>query len=924
MRNRLIQILVALFIIGLILTQFLGLYTDWVWFDSVNFGDIFTKTLFLKIIAGGIIGLIVFAIVYVNLTIVRKLIAKTPHVHEFDADNIEYLEKRLSTTDYIAEFLQSKNAGLIVLIVAAFFGLGSAFSESQYWMDFARFINATNFGIVDPLFNTDLGYYIFKLPFYLSLYNTIMSISFIVTLVVAALYYFIGLFQKFQTSPAAKNTFNTAIAHLSIMGAFTLGVRAIGYKLDADQLMYSPRGVAFGASYTDLYASRPVFFFMLVLAAVGAILFLANIRLKNLRILVVVPVVLIALGTIAGTVYPAIIQQFVVTPNELEKEGPYIQNNITYTRQAYNLSNISEEFFPANADLTLEDLDNNALTVDNIRIHDLRPLIDTYNQIEAIRPYYSFLDVDIDRYIIEGHLRQIMVSPRELDINKLDASAQTWINTHLKYTHGQGAVVSPVNKATAQGLPTFFVNQIPPKSYTNDIIIDQPDIYFGEQTDHYIITNTDTPEIDYTSANGPITDFYNGEDGIKLTFLNKLLYSIRYSTTKMILNQDINADSKLLINRNIIDRVQEIAPFLIYDSDPYMVIDDNRLFWIIDAYTYTSYYPYSEPYIQGINYINNSVKVVIDAYNGTTSFYLFNPEDPLAQTYLKIFPNLFTDYAEMPETLKQHIRYPEDLFSIQAKMLLHYHMTDVSTFFYKDDAWKVATEIYSQNGQVQVDPKYILMRLPGEEVEEFIMMLPFTPAERNNLVAWMAVRMDGENYGDMRIYQFPRQEFVNGTLNIENRIDQDTEISQQLTLWSQQGSGVIRGNMMVIPIDQSLIYVEPIYLKASAQGLPELKRIVVAFGDELVMEETLDKALAKIFGTTEDDNPNPENPGGLAATVLQLADYAQTLYDQMITAAQSGDWASYGDYQTELSDILNQLAELAAKNAEEATVIPTP
>lgn len=921
MRKRLIAIIATVFIIIAVLFQFLALYTDWVWFHSINFGSIFTRTLFLKVLSGATIGLIVFIIIYINLSIARKLLAKTPSHNDFSEDNIEFLKKRLTTADYITEFVKGKYAKIIILLASLFFGIAAGISGSQSWMQFAQFLNATPFGIADPIFGTDIGYYIFKLPFFLTINKTLVSISFIAAIGVAAIYYFVGLFQKFQSHPGSERTFNSAISHLSIIGAFALLLKGLGYKLSADQLMYSPRGVAFGASYTDLYASRPIYFLLIFMAIIGAVIFLANIKLKRVRLLVIVPVVLVAFSTIVGSIYPSIIQSFVVKPNELEKESPYIENNITFTRQAYGLSNMAEKYFPATTNLTKKDLDNNLNTIDNIRLHDLRPLIDTYNQIEAIRPYYDFLDVDIDRYMINGELRQLMLSPRELNIEKLEGSAKTWINTHLKYTHGQGAVVSPVNEASAQGLPTFMVHQIPPKSYSEDIEIEQPDIYFGEQTDHYIITNTDTPEIDFTSADGPITTYYTGSDGIKLNFLNKLLYSARLNTLKLVLNQDINSESKLLINRNIKDRVSKIAPFLLYDSDPYLVINDKKLYWMIDAYTYTKYYPYSQPYQDGLNYINNSVKVVIDAYNGTTNFYMYKNKDPLVETYNKIFPGLFTDISNMPAGLKQHVRYPETLFKVQSQMLLHYHMTDVNTFFYKDDAWKVANEVYSQSGQVQVDPTYLLMRLPDEDKEEFILMLPFTPAERNNLVALMAARMDNEHYGELVLYQLPRQEFINGTLNIENRIDQDTEISQQLTLWSQQGSGVIRGNMLVIPIEQSLLYVEPIYLKASAQGLPELKRIVVAYGDVLVMEKTLDEALLRIFG--EGKKPDiPEPPIEGYDTIKELATYAKQLYAKMNSASQAGNWAEYGKHLEELSKVLAQLESKANEIAPTAPVLP--
>ncbi len=909
MRKNLSKKIGALFIIIVILLQFLAIYTDWIWFSSVNYGSIFTRTLMMRVLSGLFFGSIVFIILFINLSFAKKLLAKNTKIYELDEDNIEFLNQNYSVTDYISDFVRSKYAGLIIFIASLIIGILSGISASLNWMDFAKFFNATSFGLADPLFGNDVSYYVFRLPFLTQLYSTVFGITLLTIIAVAALYYMVGFLQKISSDPTASKTFSSAISHISILGAITLFIRALGYKLDIDQLVFSPRGVAFGASYTDIYAQRPVLFISLAIAAVGIILFLVNIKLKKPRILVIVPVVLLVVNILGGSIYPAIIQQIIVTPNELQRESEFIEYNIDFTRKSYGLDSISEEPYPADATLTLEDIEANSETIKNIRLHDMRPALDTYNQIEAIRPYYDFLDVDIDRYVIDGELTQVMLSARELVPDKLDASAQSWINLHLKYTHGQGAIVSPVNKVSSQGLPTFIVNQIPPRSTVDKFQIHKPQIYFGEQRNlHYIITRTAAPEIDYTSPAGPVEYFYTGDDGIQMTFMNKALYSIRLGTLRLFLNQDINNESTLMIHRNIRERVNTIAPFLLYDEDPYLVIHDNHMYWMIDAYTYTGNYPYAEPYERGLNYIRNSVKVVIDAYHGTVDFYLFDESDPIAQTYASIFPSMFKSVENMPENLRNHVRYPETMFKIQSEMLLHYHMKDVRNFFYKDDAWSIANEIYGQaGGQVQVEPRYILMALPGEEKAEFVMMLPFTPLGRNNMISWLAARMDGDNYGEIILYQFPRQEFVNGPLNIENRIDQNTDISGQLSLWSQQGSGVIRGNLMVIPVADAILFVEPIYLRASSQGLPEIRRIVVAYGDRIVMAETFESALIGIFGEAED---RPDDYDEFA-TLIELTQRAQRLYTESDEAIKNGDWATYGELQEELGTVIDRIVEIA-------------
>ncbi len=913
--NRIGKILIiAVVIIAALIYQFLSLYTDWAWYASVGFGDIFTKTLYYKIITALAFTVTVFLIVYINLSISHRLLRRQRHIYTPEEEELIY--RRFSYTDILAEFADSPYAKKIIFWGSLLISLIPGINAAQHWQSFALFLHGNSFALTDPILNQDAGYYVFRLPFLNLAYNTVFGVLVLSLAVIGVSYYLIGILQKFGSDVESRRTFDSAIRHLSLTGAIALLVRAYGYKLSIDYLLYSPRGVTFGASYTDVYATKPVTYIAMAVAVFGALLFLANIKLRKTRILIAVPGVLMIVSLVIGTAYPAIIQQFIVTPNELESESEFIKYNIDFTREAYNLTKISEEQYPTSKILTREDIEANAPTIENIRIHDMIPALDTYNQIEAIRPYYDFLDVDIDRYMIDGKMRQVMVSAREIIPEKMPTSARTWINYHLKYTHGQGIIMSPVNEISSQGQPEFFINQIPPKAKYESLRIDRPQIYYGEHKGlDYIITNTRTAEIDYTSPSGPVDYFYEGKGGIKLNMLNKMLYSIKLGTAKLFLNQDITPESQLLLHRNIMERVELIAPFLEFDSDPYIVLHERKLYWIVDGYTYSYNFPYAEPYRQGINYIRNSVKVVIDAYDGSMDFYLFDEEDPIVKTYSQIYPTLFKSFTEMPEGLKKHMRYPETLFKIQAEMLLHYHMTDVGNFFSKDDAWSIPYEIFGQTTQVPVEPRYIIMSLPGEDPEniEFILMLPFTPLGKNNMIAWLAARMDGNHYGELKLYQFSRQEFVNGPLNIENRIDQDPEISSKLSLWSQLGSNVIRSNLMVIPINDSLLFIEPIYLQASAEGLPEIRRIVIAHGDQVVMEETFDKALDALFGSAtkrEPGAPPVEDPGEQTEDLNQLVIRAQELYEKMEKALQDIDWARYGELQKELKDVIDTIANI--------------
>jgi len=558
------------------------------------------------------------------------------------------------------------------------------------------------------------------------------------------------------------------------------------------------------------------------------------------------------------------------------------------------------------------------VTINNIRLWDHRPLKDTYNQIQAIRLYYDFHDVDVDRYIINGEYRQVMLSARELSAEKLAEEAQTWVNRRLQFTHGYGIALSPVNEVSAEGLPVLLVKDIPP---IGDFNIEQPQIYFGEKTDHYIIVETKTQEFDYPMGDENVYGYYQGKDGVSLgSFTRRLVYAWQFGDLNILISGELTPESRVLYYRNIRERVNHLAPFLELDSDPYLVVMEGRLFWIQDAYTTTDRYPYSEPLGGGLNYIRNSVKAVIDAYDDSVTFYVTDPEDALIRTYQAIFPELFVPAGQMPESLRVHLRYPEGMFNIQAAVYQSYHMRDARVFYNKEDLWAVPKEFYAGKEQ-PMEPYYIIMRLPDEEKEEFLLMLPFTPVRKNNTIGWLAARSDGENYGKLLAYLFPKERLVYGPSQIENRIQQDTVITEQLALWGRGGSRVIRGNLLLIPLGESNLYVEPVFLQAETGGLPQLKRVIVVVGEQIAMEPTLKQSIAAIFGAeappaelpvVKPPAPaEPEEP--VAGEIANLIDEAQQHYNKAQQHLKAGDWAGYGKELDALKAVLDRLAELAAE-----------
>ncbi|MBS3942763.1 MAG: UPF0182 family protein [Dethiobacter sp.] len=903
MRSRLLWLTVAGIILLTGVSIGAGFYLDLLWFTELQAESVFWTRIKAQWGLRLAAWLLMFAFMLVNLLITRRQILSFPNLA---------LRERLMAGGYM-RLLAPRRITLLFLVVSAVISwLFSGFAAA-YWMDLLKFLNPAPFNISDPLFGLDISFYVFRLPFYRFIYTYLMTALILPLIMVGIIY----LLLNPPKQPGARLRLPTGpgLTHVSIILAAIFSLKAWDYHLQRLELVFSERGVAFGAGYTDIFAHQRVLQLLLVLAVAMALLFIVNIFLSRPRLLLYGISALLAVSVLGGWAYPAIIQGFVVEPQEFALEREYLQHNINFTRQAYGLDRFRTRDYPARETLTWSDLEQNPGTINNVRLWDYRPLRDTLNELQAIRPYYRFKDVDVDRYIVDGQYRQVMLAARELDKSRLPLPAQTWVNMHLQYTHGYGLAMSPVNEVSPEGLPRYFIRDIPAAT-TGGLELEQPSIYFGELTDDYVIVNTATPEFHF-AVTGDQNEFtsYTGEAGIPLgSFLRRALFALRFGEYRILISGELTAESRVLFNRNIHDRVRKIAPFLRYDQDPYLVVNDGRLFWIQDAYTVTDHYPYSTPY-GDFNYIRNSVKVITDAYHGSVSFYITDPDDPLAAAYSRIFPGLFKTFAEMPAGLARHLRYPEDLFNIQARVLTRYHVTDPNVFYTGEDLWAIPEE--QDEGEIlPMEPYYTILQLPGYAEPEFVLILPFTPNKRNNMIAWMVARCDQPNYGQVELFLFPIERVVMGPRQVENRIDQDTEISAQFTLWSQAGSRVIRGNLLVLPINDSLLYVEPVFLRAEGGGLPELSRVIVVFQETVVMEETLEQALVRIFDAREDPPPGdpaedpPNLPSLPAGELSALIAEAQAAYSEAIERQREGDWAGYGVKIKELEQILNELARL--------------
>ena len=892
-------VIIAFLALGL-LGQVIPFYTDWLWFQEVGYTQVFTTTLALR---GTLFGLLAFAValfLWANLTLAARTAA--PDVL-WELEDQLGLPGRVVIEPLIRRFLP-----IVLALVAIISGLRA----SANWETVLGYANAAAFNTKDPVFGFDLSVFVFVLPFWRLLHGwalALVAATMILTLAVYVLQRSLVLTTRGPRLAAGART------HLLILGTLLLALKAVGFWLDQYEIVFSPRGFIVGASYTDVNATLPMLKTLAVLCALAAVACLLQIARPGLRFVAGALGALAVVWVVGLGVYPALLQRFRVAPNELAAERPYIEANIRMTRQAYGLDRIEEQEFPADENLDARAIERNEPTIKNIRLWDYRPLLRTYGQLQEIRTYYKFVDVDNDRYTINGEYRQLMLSTRELSYQHLQGG-RNWINEHLTYTHGYGLVVSPVNRVTPEGLPEFFVKDIPPRAGDGFPKITRPEIYYGETSNEYALVRTRSQELDYPAGDQNVYSTYRGRGGISVGSLSRrLVFAARFGEPKIVLSDDLTAESRIMIYRTATQRIQQVTPFFRFDRDPYMVVtDEGRLVWILDGYTTTDRYPYSDP-VRGIgNYIRNSVKATVDAYDGSLSYYIADPADPIVRVYARAFPGLLKPLEEMPADLRRHLRYPEDLFAIQARKYATYHMEDPQVFYNKEDLWALPRRTIEGRDR-EMEPYFTIMRLPGEQKEEFILLTLFNPSRRDNMIAWLAARSDPASYGRLIVYNFPKQKLVYGPRQIDARIDQDPIISQQLSLWNQRGSTVIRGSLLAIPIDRSLIYVQPLYLAAAEQGaLPELRRVIVAYGNQIAMEPTLEQSLSRIFGGRAAPTiatPAPAAPGrpgmpqGVDGAAAQRAWEAWTRSQD---ALRRGDWAVYGSEQKRLEDALRDLS----------------
>lgn len=882
----LVPLFITLFILAPTLARW---YTDWLWFGEVGYRRVFWIPLLSRIGVTAVVGGALFLLFVIN---VRPLLRRPG---SFDVIDLEPSGRGRRDYRRVVGRVRGQRLLYLPLALVAFL---AGLAASARWAMFQQFLHARPFGMTDPLFGRELGFFVFRLPVYQFIESWLFSWLVIIFLVVTAAYYLSYAPLIVRGIWAVPEPVR---AHLSLLAGCILLVQGWGFWLDQYALEYSQRGAIIGATYTDVHAVLPVLRLLILLFVICAGLMFANVRVRTFRLAVSTVLVIAAAWLLGLGIYPRLVQQLRVSPNELTVETPFIRHGIAATLRAFDLEKVQEQEFVGSS-VTEEIVGRNQATLENVRLWDYRPLLDAYRQLQALRPYYLFGDVDIDRYGVGGVQRQVMLAARELESTRLAPQARTWVNEHLIYTHGYGLVMSPVNRISEEGMPEFLIKDIPPIG-TSGFVITRPQIYFGEHTDRYVVVNTNVQELDYPKGDENVYTTYRGRAGIRLTSLTRLAFAYRFGDLRLLVSGGVTADSRMLFAREVTTRVRRIAPFLVYDRDPYLVLVDGGLKWIIDAYTTSDRYPYATP-ASGINYIRNSVKVVIDAYDGTVDFYLVDPTDPVAASFQGVFPELFRPASTMPPAIAAHLRYPVDLFEIQARVYITFHMRDPRVFYNREDLWAIPNELFGSE-TVPVEPYYVTMRLAGEASPEFILILPFSPAKSDNMIAWMAARNDAPHYGELVVYRFPKDRLAFGPMQVESRINQNPEISQQLTLWNQEGSRVIRGNLLVIPMENALVYVEPLFLQAERSQLPELKRVIVASGPRIVMEETLEAAVGKLLGGIPRVTPLPSAPGG--ATAQELIAQAVRTYARARELLRQGDLAGYAREIERLGELLRQL-----------------
>jgi uncharacterized protein len=904
MRKRitLIAFVVVLLIIIGGLSFAVEMYFDYLWFAELGKAIVFTTALYAKSLLGSGILLTSFLFLYFNLFFANRGPGQIQIGIPTPTGQI--------TAYTISSETVRRMSGLLSVLV----GFLIAMSEADNWAQVWCWLNRVSFNKVDPVFFKDLSFYFFTLPVMQSAVRFGLLLCFIALVGVLVLYYFKGIL-KWRNLHGSGSKSRSSI-HISILAALIFIFLSASAYLDRYEVLFGNHDVFSGASYSDLHARVPMLTILSIAAIAGAALWIFNIFAAKNRA-AILAVLLYGAVFFAGNIYPAIIQKFIVSPNELDRESPQIKNNIESTLNAYGLAKVEDRNLSGDKALTQQDIENNSATIHSIRLWDREPLLDALKQIQEIRTYYDFATVDNDRYSLNGELQQFMLSPREL--NSTSLPERNWINERLSYTHGYGAAIGPVNQMTSEGLPVLLVQNIPPVSPYPVFKINRPEIYFGELTRGYTVVNTGQKEFDYPAGETNVYANYQGTGGVPVnSLLRKLLFALYFKDANVVLSPLIKSDSRFLYFREVKERLGRLAPYLMLDQDPYIVVSEGRLFWIQDGYTVSNRYPYSTE-TQGVgNYIRNSVKMVLDAYNGNVEMYVSDPEDPLIQVYQKIFPGVYHPISEISPDLRRHLRYPEDIFRVQTFIYSVYHMATPPTFYNREDLWQIPI-IAGGGSENAMSPYYTIMRLPQEKQEEFILMLPFTPGRKDNLSAWMVARSDGEHYGQLVIYRFPKQKLVYGPRQIVARINQDAEISRQVSLWDQRGSQVIQGNLLVIPIEEALIYVRPLYIRSESGKIPELKRVIVAYENKIAMEETLEAAIAKIFGEwtpkaqESASNAVPrEKPAVMEdsasnagwATLIQQAGDA---YGRAVQAQRQGDWAKYGEEIKKLGSILDQL-----------------
>ena len=891
--------MVAGVVILLVLPAIARRLSDWLWYAEIGFERVFLTKVVAQWLLGGIAAVIAFAVFYANVRLALR-------GGLTGGSGVTTPPRRRSPT--IAE----RFAEVLALPASAVLALLFALVVATEWRVLLQFLHRTPFGSVDPVFNRDVGYYVFVLP----LLEAILEYALLALMIALACAWMVykarGAIHRrnwrVRLEPGARRHIVGIAALLLVVLALQIPVTGIPH------LLYSVHGSLVGANYTDLHARLPAWWAVTALMLFsGGFLFWRAWRADLTRRVAIIVGGSLALAFLVGRLYPAAFHRLAVQPNELNREAPQIVRHIEATRAAWGLGAVERRELQGASSLTQRDIDANRATIANVRLWDREPLLQTFGQIQSIRTYYDFVAVDDDRYRIGGELRQVMLSARELNTAALPT--RTFINEHLTFTHGMGITLGPSNQVTSEGLPVLFIQDLPPVSRIG-VKISRPQIYFGELSNDFILAPSRQREFDYPAGEGDegVYSSYDGSGGVSLSsFARRLLFAWRFRSLNILLSRDLTERTRILYHRDVRERARRALPFLQLDRDPYLVIaDDGTLKWILDAYTTTARYPYSQRATDGTNYMRNSVKIVIDAYDGDVQAYQMDMTDPIIRTLAKIYPGLLRPIGEMPSDLRAHVRYPEDLFRLQTALYATYHMSDPQTFYHREDQWQIPGTARAE--QTESFLRHMVMRLPGEREPEFILMRPFTPRQKDNLAAWMVARNDGEHYGKLLVYQFPRQSLVFGPTQIVNRINQDTEVARQISLWDQRGSEVIRGELLVIPIEESLIYVQPLYLRAEGGRIPELKRVIVAHESRVVMEESLEGGLARLFGgatgllaqsgATSGPSARAGTPAAANGDVVRRA---VGHYERARAAQRADDWATYGEEMRLLGDLLRQL-----------------